>query len=136
VYVANQTVQDNGYCDTELCHQKYRFQWHGRNPCHSNYVCTELEGNICGDFGVSLSYRLPGDSFGQKGEERVTDVCYEQYVYEGTVTDEHSLEIKLWFHPDAVFHAECFIWCTTEGNLPDKVKEPEVDAEEIINIVS
>ncbi len=131
-------MQKNGYCDASLCHQKYRFQWHGRRPCQSNFVCTSLSGNVCGDFGVKLLYgRINASSLGGREEaDRVADVCRERTVYEAEVADGHSLEIRLWYRDDAEFRAECFVWCTAEGALPQAERRPEADPEAVRDIVS
>ena len=55
-----------------------------------------------------------------------TEVCQEKYAYKGTVTNEHSLEIHLWYRRGTEFQAECFMWCTAEGGLPE-IPEEDVD---------
>ena len=129
VYFTNQTLQDNGYCDADLCRQKNRFEWHGRSDCQSNFVCTRLDGNVCGDFGVTLSYGLTGAELTSRED---TEVCQERYSYKGAVSDGHSLEIQLWYRRGTEFQAECFMWCTAEGGLPD-VPAQVIDVDAVIS---
>ena len=74
--MSTQTFQDNGYCDEDFCRQKNRFEWRGRTDCRSNFVCTRLHGNVCGDFGVTLSYGLTGAELTSRED---VEVCQDRY---------------------------------------------------------
>lgn len=78
-----------------------------KEKCSSHLLCSSLNGNICGDFGLHL------DKANQS-----KCVCYEQKCYLGSVEPGHHFNISLWNYSDAEFEAECFFWCTETGQLP------------------
>ena len=84
--------------------------WLGDYSCSAHFMCPVLKGNVCGNFGITLS------NF-EKGENK-TDVCYENACFLGKIEDSGKIEIELWHSPNAEYEAECFFWCTTDGNLP------------------
>ena len=49
-----------------------------------------------------------------------------RYAYQGTVSNRQAMEIQLWYRRGADFHAECFMWCTAEGSLPE-TPEQQID---------
>ena len=129
----NAPRKDNGYCNAALCHQKYRFEWRGRRGCESNFVCSRLDGNVCGDFGVALSYGLTGV---QLSSRRDAEVCQAGRAHRGNVTDGRALEIQLWYRRGAQFQVECFMWCTPGGRLPANPHGPPVDVTTVISLGS
>lgn len=93
------------------------------NSCRFTFVCTQLTGNACGDFGVSLS------SGGPTGlqEPQTRDVCHPNVTHRGELfsSDQNGkgMSVGLWYvvtstGKPAMFNATCYFWCTEDGALP------------------
>ena len=118
VFFANQSQNDAGSCENERCFQRFKFVNHGQDSCQAQVICTQLEGNVCGDYGVTLLRT------GQVQEE-IKHLCYEKELTSQTVSSQGSLEMIVWFLPGAEFIAQCYLWCTGDGELPSA--KPESD---------
>ena len=91
---------------------EYRFWWFSYgNPaatCKSRFVCTKLDGNVCGDYGIRVS-----DSAG------VSEICHPTSSYYGTVGNGKAFHLSLWhLLPRPNMQLSCYVWCTEDGSLP------------------
>ena len=98
---------------TKLCKSQKSFMWHHKSRCISSFICTQLNGNVCGDFGISLMYGP--DS---KSKKFSSMSCFEENRYLGLLKDDNHLHIyqvhKKWHQ----YNVTCYFWCTSDGQLP------------------
>lgn len=97
----------------------FHFGWTRDVSCHAHFICPVLDGNVCGDYGVTID-------FGTDGE---TNVCYPRVSYRGEVTKDDLVTIALWFYEGAKYEAGCYFWCTFDGEIPEAVPEKVLDGD-------
>jgi hypothetical protein len=93
-------------CGNSRCELVAEFVWRGRDHCHSTLLCTVLDGNICGDYGMVAG--------------NVT-VCHEGVDYEDSLESGQMYDVRAWYAaawPDSHRGAECYFWCTSDGGAP------------------
>ena len=95
--------------EEDKCQQEYSFkQWHS-SSCQFNFVCSQLEENPCGDFGLSLNVG---------NEDKNEDVCHPGIIHSAELRHKTSVKIGLWQMKSAAIDAQCYAWCTPDGTLP------------------
>ena len=104
---------------------RHSFYWRGQdNFCKSNFLCSKLSGNPCGDYGIEVS-----DSLGSK------DVCLVGDLYKGQVERGEAFTIKIWASDENDVDFNCFLYCTENGELPDLDPESVVDLEFVAELL-
>ena len=91
--------------------------------CTFGLICSDLEGNICGDYGLTVSTAAAAEA---------VDVCHAGELYSGPVDNIHGVELKLWYHNGTRFRAACHFWCTGDGSLPKK-ESRNVDVAQLLS---
>ena len=113
VYFLNQTKTEVALCASEMCSNEYAFKWHGSKQCKANFLCTKLSQNACGDYGIVLK-----DWRNNNGSED-EDVCYDHILHKRNIENGDEIEIQLWLNNGTRFDADCFLWCTATGSIPE-----------------
>ena len=67
----------------------------------------------CGDFELTMSANNSSN----------VDVCHENKIYTQNLPPKSSLELRMWHKQHARVSLRCFIWCTSDGNLPQHSKD-------------
>ena len=116
VYRIEKTKQSDETVDNQL---NFNLKWLREETCSSHFFCPELEGNVCGDFGLSLDSIAGGKVNG-------TSVCFEDSAYEGGLKTDEKMSIRLWTeNSESSYRALCYFWCTSFGDIP--AAKPNVD---------
>ena len=97
-------------------------RWLRDFQCKASFICTHLDYNICGDYGIKIS-----TSGGDSGS-----VCYENYISQATVEPGTEMEMELWYESGAKFNATCYFWCTEDGNLPSKFDDSNFASDDLL----
>jgi hypothetical protein len=89
------------------CSHSYSLKWLWDNECQANFVCSRLEGNVCGDYGVGVAF----------GDQQEADVCYAKEVHSGRLEFYSVAEISIWYLDAADdFLIDCHFWCAGNGS--------------------
>ena len=111
-----------------LARLHYRFWWLGQgatdNTCQSRFVCSKLEGNICGNYGLRVT-----DNSGHK------DICYSSSDFQGHVNSGKALHVAIWHLHKPDMDLSCYVWCTENGSLPEPSEGQPVSTEFLQEIV-
>ena len=102
----------------------YKFSWPRSEVCYAHFACTTLGGNICGSYGLSV------------GASQNQSVCLKNVLYEDELGENDAARLELWYLEGTDYHAECYFWCTMDGDLPDEKPSKTVDSTTLKNIVS
>ena len=72
-------------------------------------ICNSLGGNICGDYGLSVS--------------QDKKICHGHELYQLPLVQGRVIDLNVWWTNVTSEEASicCFLWATTSGNLPDRV---------------
>ena len=105
-------AQDSMHCDDKVCSSTKVFKWIGEEVCQFNFACINLQGSTCETFGVLVSFN-----------DNKTNMCFKNQVYKQTVDTFDEISVTLWSSNKALFDADCFLWCTSSGNLPQNSAE-------------
>ena len=111
-------------CDQVKCSVEYEFQWFYEDDCQAVVVCSKMTGNTCGCHGlnVHINNRRP--------------LCFENVALSENVTFMSKPSLELWYLDSSKFEAECFFWCSEDGNVPEKLEKEEVNETLIHELVS
>ena len=104
-------------------HDVHVFRWLGRDACLSSFICGKLEGNACGDYGVSVAG---------------SDVCLSGDLRRGRVESGETLTVDIWHVRsglDDEMDISCFLYCTDDGGLPDFDPDSLVDNDFVDELV-
>ncbi len=85
------------------CRLSTDFVWRGREACNASFICADLSGNVCGDFGIITA----------TGKNKVS-VCHESVAYGSVLQPGDVYSIRLWFstvYKASERAAECYFWC-------------------------
>lgn len=113
------------HCQNDICHMKASLANLGRSACISNFICSVLNDNPCGDFGLELTY----------SQGKTQDVCFVGELHRETLNASASLEVDLWYGKAKKKDISCFFWCTKDGHLP-KPPQNLVDKSFLLKLVS
>ena len=95
-------------CKDKMCKETYEFTWLGKEPCNSSFICTDLSGDPCADYGIVLA---------QDNGSVVEAVCHEGQVHIGFLQQRESIELTMWFTKHAEYDANCYLWCINEDTF-------------------
>lgn len=101
------------------------FEWLGDGSCSGAAICPALGGNVCGDFGLTLSKPWPQ-----------TRVCQRARNYAFTLESGESLSVGLWFEAGSFVLFQCYLYCTEDGTLPLIPKGTKIEDDVIAEVVS
>lgn len=122
VYELNAVQGSFGTCEEkERCEAVIELDWLTKDPGQWNFICTKLNGNICGDYGVQLN----------QNDGTPIDVCYVGEIHKGQLESPSSLNISVWFAPASLYEIRCYFWATKDGHLPKTISKSN-DNEDII----
>ena len=82
--------------------------WIANDVCQFNFGCIRIAGNVCGDFGISLTH----------GKSEAT-VCYERQVVQAQLMTSDDIQLTVWHSSQATFNLTCYAWCSDTENLPN-----------------
>lgn len=103
-----------GPCNDEKCFASVEINWLARNEGQFSLICPVLDGNTCGDHGLTLN------------EE---SLCHQGVIQTGVLSKNQSLVLSLWYVPHALFNINCYLWATADGKLPATVGTTEPNEE-------
>ena len=116
----------------ECCNKGASFDLFAPDQCLLKIMCDSFEGNICGSFGIKV------DLFGQE-KDKSHDLCYTDVTIKSEFHKGDKLEINLWYvtgnQSENHFYANCYMWCTPDGNLPSAPNDTP-DSVSLTNMVS
>ena len=69
----------------------YRFRRHGPDKCEATVVCSELTGNVCGSYELTVSYGKAENS-----KTPMMPVCHRAQYYSGVVEPGQGCVIHCW----------------------------------------
>ncbi len=98
---SSQTVcsHENLTCSVDL-----EFWWLEKSPCQTGFLCVNIDGKLCGDFGLQISlYR--------NGTQQTSEYCYQNSIFEMSMHENSSAKFQLWFTPNSAFNGKCYFWC-------------------------
>ena len=114
-------------CHADKCLSVYNLHWHNQNNCESNLVCPTLEGNICGDFALGVSYVT------QSSTNTVT-LCEKGEMLKQVLPPESKLVLYA-FNNLRHFQRmrfECYMWCSY--NILTDISEKDMQPSSLISI--
>lgn len=107
---------DTAGCNATKCWKREQFHWLQEDSCTATFVCSHMETNVCGDFGVVLGHPIHEDK----------NYCFPKEHYSQLLQTNDRLDIGIWYIREAVFSLRCYFWCTETGAYPAEPK-PKVD---------
>ena len=114
-------------CETEtetLCSTKYSFTKYD-GQCNGSLICTQMEGNACGTFGISL--------VSDQGKQ---DVCHAGVEHYFSMRFFSSVDVEVWMVKGEKFALNCMLWCSEEGEVPEKHEPTEQEIKLVEELVS
>ncbi|TRY78589.1 hypothetical protein TCAL_04995 [Tigriopus californicus] len=130
VYSTLHDSTDQTVCSTDKCYQYYKFQWNNDEPCLSNFICNQLNGNPCGDYGLVLSYS------NDESDLQSSSVCHRGHTYRQELKPFQHLDLTLWSVENATFSYSCYFWCTGDGSIPRKPQTYTIQSETLESIAN
>ena len=112
---------DNSSGDSDFSERRgsiVEFRWARRDTCTGQFFCTQLKGNVCGNYGLSLLY-------GQ-------DYCFENRSLPVDLSQsKQELDVSLWSVDADIepIQAVCYLWCTKDGSLPGSSQDEYIKAD-------
>ncbi len=104
----NEAVMVGNHCENHRkCNVTHHYQWMGPKPVNITMVCDEIDGNICGDFGINL---IPTNGTG-------VPVCHQGKDYNLTLTSLDQVQLQYWHTEDVgnSFQMSCYFWIAQPG---------------------
>lgn len=108
-----------------MCQSAYSFAWIQRQMCELTFTCATMSGNVCGDYGVTLSV----------GNDNSSTVCYPRTKQLWEIKMQDRIAVRSWFAKTAVFNAKCYLWCTRGGLVPSFNESHQADQDLIRKLV-
>lgn len=103
---------DDISCQESKCVLEQNFQFNGDGQsCNASFICDDLQGYSCGDYGLSIS--LPTTGF------EPTEVCLEGQSVQGVLEQGQSVKISLWHTHDSEPDFNCYFWCRSNKRTND-----------------
>ena len=102
-------------CHERLCSKQAGFVWYSEMGCHSHFMCTKLDGNICGNFWVNIA---------KVNSSAVVSVCQENVIYRNQLASTEPLAVQLLYTKEARFDLVCYIWCAADGENGLPIEKP------------
>ena len=126
IYSASSKGQNYDACQEDKC--RYELAWNlaeANSACNFKAVCTDLNGHICGDYGLILS--ISGES--------PQEVCHPNVMYQGSVAPGGRASLELWVARgvDQVDFS-CFAWCSHDGHWPQIVPNKSRIGDQILEL--
>ena len=106
-------------CTSKLCTCTSSLAWYSELGCHANFMCTVMNGNACGDFGIQLSHK----------NSSKTDICNKNKIFTKQLSSLDYLTIDLWHTPTSRFDVVCHAWCSSRdgsNQVPPKQQGADV----------
>ena len=120
IFVRNADSVEIGWLD-------YKFSWPRSDLCHAHFACTALDFNICGTYGWIID--------DQSGRNQ--SACLENVLYEWDMSPDNEVShLYLWHLAGKAYKAECYFWCTIDGQLPDEKPDGTVDKDTLQKLVT
>lgn len=114
-------------CSQDRCSFSKSLGWFGDQTCHAKLVCSNLNENVCAEFGLNLKF----------GNSDVRRVCQNNTIYQGSLTYPERLELEFWYVDSANPGAfNCYFWCTMDGGLPQTISGNKAEEELVGALVS
>ncbi len=115
----------------EICVKDTSLVWRLTESCKASLICPRLDGNVCGDYGLTIAFTphwlqdsLVSEYAGFKS------VCHEGHLTTGMLSTNDRMQFSIWKHKDADdVSGFCYFWCTRDGTIPSArvaaVKPPD-----------
>lgn len=110
IYQTRIAIGDLDGCTADKCYRSFKFQTRSKESCQFAFVCSRLEEEPCGDFGIELAYPAMGSASDQ--------VCHPGAIHRSKLESGETANITLWHMASAKVEAQCFAWCTQDGQIP------------------
>ena len=98
--------------------------WYGEDICKANFICTRLKENPCEDYGLTLNF-----------PDNQELICHEGQRVEGELATRQKFDISLWYSDPNEVDIECYMWCSEDGNVPQKHTHSSDDNKELKKLV-
>lgn len=121
-------------CLHDRCSVSYTFTNMGRKACQASLICSSLNGNVCGDFGLDFNV-VNRDANGNPEPGPEFQVCQKGHLFRTTLGKSSSVELNLWYDGDSDLMATCFFWCTADGALPQRKSSNSINDNLILQLV-
>ena len=126
IYVASSSGQTYGQCQEDKC--RYTLAWNlaeANSACNFKAVCSELNGHICGDYGLTLQI---------SGQEE-QDICHVNAIHQGTVAPGGRAALELWVAGGVEqVDFNCFAWCSQDGKWPQALPNASRIGDQILEL--
>ena len=107
-----------------ISHINRYFLWLHDDSCQSKFVCTSLNGELWGRYGIKV----------QNADEEVFRITKNGAVLENILDFNEWLEVTIWYLPNTQIDSiSCFLWC---DNAPHYIPDNEAEAELLEALVS
>lgn len=124
--ISSLSSSDGVVCEGDKCSSRISLNWKKTTSCKSTTLCTTLNDNVCGDYGIVVG----------EGGRDLGNICYKNRFYSHLVSPEKSqTTIDLWWYQGAKFQATCYFWCTADGSVPASPSGIPISNEMLVSLV-
>ena len=97
-------------CQKDKCLALYNLYWYNQEPCEANVVCSQIFGNICGDYALGVSFKSTSAS-------QANTLCERGDLIQGSLAPGGSLMIYMFRNVKYVndIQFQCYMWCADKG---------------------
>ena len=110
-------------CEDRKCYVRTQLKWNGQENCTFGFICSRLEGNSCGDFGLELE------------RDETDQVCHASKLHSLTLSTGDETKINLWYSGNFSSEIACYYWCTHDGRIPQKPESQKLDKNVLDDLV-
>ena len=121
-HVYNITFNSSSQCLKKKCESYLGFDWVRKTACSAKIVCSELSNNICGNYGLVVATMEKTIN-----QTILMNVCFTHSIYETNLMDRASVKVNLWRMPQTNFKITCYLWCTSDGEIPLPPQKDDTD---------
>jgi hypothetical protein len=105
-------------CYKQQCSEELSLTWLYKEPCNFKTICTDLQGNICGDYGVQVVYSI----------SKIQDICFPNLTYSGEMIE--NITVKLWYSKGSSYMVDCYSWCET--NIDFGISQSQLASQQLL----
>ncbi len=138
--------------------------WRGRGGCQGRFLCTRLDGNVCGDYGIGISH-IAEDATSEKATNKfffltsvllfetalavssTSDLCYANQVVPVHLRADEEMKVEYWWMRQEEEErgegggggipdqVQCHFWCNSRGDLPTALPASNVGSDFMESLV-
>lgn len=112
-------------CSDDICWSKASFTWLSSKTCSGKFVCKNLKGNVCGNYGIVFNQHAA------ENDSDPVEFCIESdLVRVENISKNDVIELEFWHHHTSTYEGaipddiQCYLWCTTSG-LEPVIRQPD-----------